>query len=111
MDKMEKSDVKLSAPERMHLKPERVQEALERLPSWRLSEDGLAIESERRFATNQRTSSFAGYACRLASKLGQPVKIDLADQTVLVTLAGHPIRGCTGGLTDPVFKLADLIGS
>lgn len=104
MGKMEKAV-------RMDLKPERVQEALERLPSWRLSEDGLAIESERRFASNQRTSSFAGYACRLASRLGQPVKIHVADKTVVVTLAGHPVRGCTGGLTNPVFRLADLIGS
>ena len=111
MDNLESMDVEVSAPERMHLKPERVQQALEKLPSWRLSEDGLAIESERTFATTQRTSSFAGYACRLASKLGQPVKIAIAEKTVVVSLAGHPIRGCTGGLTAPVFKLADLIGS
>lgn len=111
MDQMVKVDVEVSAPERMHLKPERVQEALKKLPAWRLGQSGLAIESERRFATTQRASSFAGYACRLASKLGQPVKIDLADRKVVVTLAGHPVRGCTGGLTDPVFKLADLIGS
>ena len=110
MDKIEK-DIELSAPERMDLKPERVQEALAKLPSWRLGECGSVIESERQFATCSRASSFAAYACRLASKLDQPVKIDLADRTVVVTLAGHPVRGCTGGLTDPVFKLADLIGS
>ena len=29
---------------------------------------------------------------------------------VALTLTGHPIRGCAGGLTHPVFRLADLIG-
>ena len=111
METIEKVDVEMSAPERMYLKPERVQQALEKLPSWRLSEDGLAIETERRFTTSQGASAFARLACRLASKLGQPVKIDVADQTAVVTLTGHPVRGCTGGLNGPVFRLADLIGS
>ena len=110
METMKKPNVEMSAPERMHLKPERVQEALKKLPSWRLGH-GVAIESERWFSTSQGASSFARYACRLASKLGQPVKVDLADKQVVVTLTGHPVRGCTGGLTAPVFKLADLIGS
>ena len=105
---MEKPDVEAaSAPE----KPERVQKALERLPSWRLSEDGLAIRSERQFFTSQAASSFVRNACRLASKLDQPVKVELADTKAVVTLAGHPVRGCTGGLTDAVFRLADLIGN
>ena len=95
----------------MELKPERVQEALRKLPSWKLSQDGLGIESTRRFATSQRASSFAAYSCRLASKLGQPVKVDLMGEQVVVSLKGHPVRGCIGGLTNPVFKLADLIGS
>lgn len=29
---------------------------------------------------------------------------------VAVTLTGHAVRGCTGGLTDAVFHLAELIG-
>ena len=95
----------------VNLKPERVQEALLKLPAWRLGETGAAIESERQFATGQRASSFAAYACRMASKMGQPVTVDLANKTVVVSLAGHPVRGCTGGLTGNVFKLADLIGS
>jgi pterin-4a-carbinolamine dehydratase len=111
MSMVETPEVEMAAPEKLELKPERVQQALAKLPSWRLSKDGLSIESERSFATAGRMSSFAAYACRLATKLGQPVTVDLADRTVLVTLPGHPRCGCTGGLTDPVFKLADLIGS
>lgn len=33
METMEKLDVEVSAPVRMHLKPERVQQALKKLPS------------------------------------------------------------------------------
>ena len=25
-------------------------------------------------------------------------------------LTGHPIKGCTGGLTNPVFRLAAMLG-
>lgn len=110
-DMVGKSEAGLVAPEKMHLKPERVQEALRKLPAWRLGKTGVAIESERSFATCQRASSFAAYACRMASKMGQPVQVDLADKMVVVSLAGHPVRGCTGGLNGTVFKLADLIGS
>ncbi|HET9229120.1 MAG TPA: 4a-hydroxytetrahydrobiopterin dehydratase [Thermoanaerobaculia bacterium] len=108
---MEKPVVDPSMPVRMDLKPERVQQALLMLPSWRLRQDGVAIESERVFVTGTRATSFAGLACRLANKLGQPVRIDVTGLKVLVTLTGHPVRGCVGGLTNPVFKLADLIGS
>lgn len=111
MDMIEKIVVDAVLPERLDLKPERVQQALLLLPAWRLRKDGLAIESERTFANGPRATSFAGHACRLANKMGQPVSLDVKGQTVLVTLTGHPVRGCVGGLTSPVFKLADLIGS
>jgi len=111
MDTMEQLVAEVAMPEKMHLKPERVQEALLNLPSWKLSQDSLRIESTRRFATESRASSFAAYSCRMASKMGQPLKVDLVGNQVIVALPGHPVRGCTGGLTNPVFKLADLIGS
>ena len=111
MDQMGQLVVEVEGPVKMELKPERVQEALRKLPSWKLRQDGLAIESTRRFATSQRASSFAAYSCRLASKLGQPVEVDLLGEQVIVSLSGHPVRGCTGGLAGPVFKLAGLIGS
>lgn len=111
MEQMESLQPEPSAPVRMDLKPERVQEALKSLPAWKLRRDGLAIESVRKCANSQRASSFAAHACRLASKLGQPAKVRIKGKKVVVTLTGHPVRGCTGGLTDAVFKLADLIGS
>ena len=98
-------------PVRMDLKPERIQQHLLVLPGWRLRKDGRAIESARQFASLGGASSFAALACRLASQRRQPVKVRLAGENIVVTLPGHPVRGCTGGLTDAVFKLAGLIGS
>jgi pterin-4a-carbinolamine dehydratase len=111
MDSMVQGIVDVELPVRMELKPERVQEALDRLPSWKLREGAYGIQTVRRFATSGRAISFAAYSCRLASNVGQPVKVSLAGPQVTVILEGHPVRGCTGGLTDPVFRLADLIGS
>ena len=110
MDKMEKADVELSAPERMHLKPERVQQLLAKLPGWALRGEGRAIVRVRMFTTPQGAGAFARNACWLATKLMQPVKVSLAGNEVSITLTGHPVRGCTGGLTGSVFNLADLIG-
>jgi pterin-4a-carbinolamine dehydratase len=97
-------------PEKMYLKPERVQEALLKLPSWRLRMDGPGIESIRLFKAPQTASSFASYSCRMASKMGQPLQVDLVGEQVTLVLPGHPVRGCTGGLTNVVFRAADLIG-
>lgn len=97
-------------PVRMDLKPERVQQMLERLPGWALHSSGRAIVRVRLFVTEQRAGSFARKACWLGTKLNQPVAVNLAGKEVTIALTGHPVRGCTGGLTNPVFKLADLIG-
>lgn len=98
-------------PVRMELKPERVQQMLLNLPGWRLREDGRAIETDRLFVTEQTASSFAALACRLARVQRQPLQVSLSGKQVLLTLTGHPVRGCTGGLTAPVFKLAELIAA
>ncbi len=110
MDKTEQLVADVAMPEKMHLKPERVQEALLSLPSWKLRQGSVGIETTRQFAAPQTASSFASYSCRMASKMGQPLKVDLVGKQVTVALPGHPVRGCTGGLTSVVFKVADLIG-
>lgn len=97
-------------PERLELKPERVQQHLARLPRWRLRPDGRGIERVREHRSTRGASRFAGNVCRLAAAQGQPVTVGLQGSKVAVTLTGHPRRGCTGGLTDAVFHLAELIG-
>lgn len=31
-------------------------------------------------------------------------------QQMSLALTGHPLQGCTGGLTHPVFRLAAMLG-
>lgn len=99
-----------STPERMHLKPERVQLLLRELPGWSLGAGGRAIERTRLFNCVAEAAEFVGHAGRLASAQRQPVHIALSGRSVVLTLTGHPMRGCTGGLTNPVFRLAALLG-
>ena len=98
------------APERMHLKPERVQQLLRELPGWRLGAGGGAIERSRQFASVTDAAEFVGLAGKLAMSRRQPVTIALAGRNVTLALTGHPIKGCTGGLTNPVFRLAAVLG-
>lgn len=100
----------LYVPERMHLKPERVQELLRALPGWSLRTGAKAIERRREFASVDEAAEFVGRAGRLAICQRQPVTIALAGRSVSLTLTGHPLKGCTGGLTHPVFRLAGLLG-
>jgi pterin-4a-carbinolamine dehydratase len=100
----------MEAPVRMDFKPECVQQLLAKLPGWALHPSGRALVRVRLFTTAQRAGSFARNACWLGSRLRQPVTVRLAGNEVTITLTGHPVRGCAGGLTDSVFNLADLIG-
>ena len=99
-----------NAPERMHLKPERVQQLLRELPGWSLGAGGRAIECSRQFTSVAVAAEFVGLAGTLATSQRQPVTIALAGRNVSLTLTGHPIRGGTGGLTHPVFRLAAILG-
>ena len=117
------SPVVVGAPEKAHLKAERVQlspvarlkaervqEALKRLPGWELDAGGQEIVRARKFKDAVGARAFVGLVCRLSSGQRQPVRIRLSGERVVVTLKGHPVRGCTGGLGKPVFKLAEMIG-
>jgi pterin-4a-carbinolamine dehydratase len=100
----------LDVPEKLSLKAERVQEELERLPDWTLRPDGKGIERIRPFAEPSKARSFVNHVCRMSSLRRQPVTIAVDAKGVVVTLMGHPVRGCTGGLTGAVLDLAALIG-
>jgi pterin-4a-carbinolamine dehydratase len=100
----------LEWPQRMHLKPERIQQLLQELPGWSLGETGYAIERKRKFKSVDEAAEFVGLAGRLAGFQRQPVTIVLAGRSVSLTLTGHPLKGCCGGLTNPVFRLAGMLG-
>lgn len=99
------------APVRMNLKPERVQQLMLGLPGWKLRRGGRELETLRRFTSPGAASTFAALACRLAACQRQPVKVAVLGGDVVVRLQGNPVRGCTGGITEPVFNLARLIGA
>ena len=98
-----------SEPVKLQLKPERIQELLRGLPGWRLGRQGLVCARE----AASGAAAIRGYVnrvTRLATLRKQPVTIVIAPGEVVVTLPGHPARGCAGGITEAVFKLAGLIG-
>lgn len=97
-------------PEKAHLKPERVQQLLLKLPGWKLGAEGRAIERRRHFTSYAEAQAFVGRVGKLATGLRQPVRIALTGKRVDLALAGHPVKGRTGGLTNEVFKLAGRIG-
>ncbi len=97
-------------PEKAHLKPERVQELLMKLPGWRLGAEGRGIQRRRQFTSYAEAQSFVGVVGKLATGLRQPVTIALSGKRVDLILPGHPVKGRIGGLTDNVFNLASRIG-
>ena len=54
-------------PEKLELKPERVQQMLADLPRWALGPDGRGIERVRKHTSTRRATEFAALVCRLAS--------------------------------------------
>lgn len=97
-------------PERMHLKAERVQLLLRELPGWSLGAGGRGIERSRHFKSVCEAAEFVGVTGKLAMAQRQPVTIAISGRNVVLTLTGHPVKGCTGGLTNPVFRLAGILG-
>lgn len=107
---MDETQVTPAAPEKAHLKPERVQQLLLKLPGWRLGAEGSGIRRRRQFTSLEAAQAFVGLVGKLACGHRQPVTIALAGKRVDLTLPGHPVKGRTGGLTDDVFDLAGHIG-
>lgn len=99
-----------AAPERMHLKPERIQQLLLGLPGWKLGAGGHAIVRRQDFGNLVEAAAYVGLAGKLAACYRQPATIAVSGTRVTLTLAGHPHKGCTGGLTNPVFRLAAMLG-
>jgi pterin-4a-carbinolamine dehydratase len=82
----------LYAPERMHLKPERVQQLLRELPGWSLGAGGRAIERSRQFTSVDEAAEFVGLAGQLATSQRQPVTIALAGRNVSLALTSTLAR-------------------
>jgi len=96
-------------PTKANLKAERIQEALRKAPGWSLRGED-AIHRTRQFASLAEAEAYASFVGRLAACKSQPVTIAFNGKRVAVTLTGHPVKGCVGGLTKAVFKLAAILG-
>lgn len=97
-------------PEKAHLKPERVQEMLRKLPGWKLGDEGQSILRRRRFTSLKEIHGFVRRVSQLAAQYEQPVRIALSGKSVALTLPGRHIKKSGGGLTMDVFNLASQIG-
>lgn len=97
-------------PEKAYLKAERVQLLLREVPGWSLGTGGRTLLRRRCFKSVAEAAEFVGLTGKLAALQRQPVTIALSGRSVALILAGHPVRGCTGGLTNPVFRLAGMLG-
>lgn len=89
------------------LKPERIQEELKSMPTWKLMPDGKAIGHTRGFTQAGCAAKFAAFVAELAAADRQPVHLGISGNRVLLTLT-H--RHGTNGLTAAVLDFARQLG-
>jgi pterin-4a-carbinolamine dehydratase len=92
------------------LKPERVQEALQAMPGWKLDLNRKAIDRLHEFPDAKVALAFAAFATELAGAGRQPISVLVSGGRVGLTLHGQPRRGKKGGLTEAVLELAKRLG-
>ena len=91
------------------LKPERVQEELRAMLSWRGVANYRGIDHIRRFPTAEVAAAFAGYVTAFAQEAGQLCSVVQCGEYVTVMLTGrHPggAFGVTRGVLDFAKRLA-----
>jgi hypothetical protein len=87
------------------LKPERVQEELRAMLSWRGVANYRGIDHVRRFPTAEVAAAFAGYVTAFAQEAGQLCSVVQCGEYVTVMLTGrHP--GGAFGVTRAVLDFA-----
>jgi hypothetical protein len=104
------ADVELRRPPRTLLKPERVQERLAALPSWRLMPDGHSIGSLRRLRSTSMAASYAALVAGFAGFKRLPVTLECSGRQVMITVRGRDQNGAPGGLTEEAFDFAQTLG-
>ena len=101
---------KMAARDLEELKPERVQEALQAMPGWKLDMNRKAIDRVHEFSDSKVALAFATFATELAGAGRQPISVYVSGGRVGLTLHGQPRRGKKGGLTLAVMELAKRLG-
>ncbi len=101
---------KLANRDLEELKPERVQEALQAMPGWKLDMSRKALDRVHEFTDSKVALAFAAYVTELAGSARQPISVFVAGGRMGLTLHGQPRRGKKGGLTLAVIELAKQLG-
>jgi pterin-4a-carbinolamine dehydratase len=88
------------------LKSERVQEALEDMPGWRLSGDERALERVRIFRNPKMAASFVAFVAKNAADANQAVDFQISRRKVALSLRGTCRIGMPSILTESTLRFA-----
>jgi pterin-4a-carbinolamine dehydratase len=97
-------------PDKLELKPERVQEEMARQLGWAKREGMLGIHRARKFASYVEAEAFVAFVVKVAAHRRQPVTVNQTGGKVSITLTGRPGRHRAAGLTNAVYDLACALG-
>lgn len=99
-----------SAPDKLELKPERVQEEMARQLGWAKREGMLGIHRARKFASYLEAEAYVAFVSKVAAHRRQPVTVSQSGAKVSITLTGRPGRHRASRLTNAVYDLACVLG-
>ena len=97
-------------PDKLELKPERVQEEMARQLGWAKREGMPGIHRARKFASYLEAEAFVAFAVKVAAHRRQPVTVSQTGRKVSMTLTGRPGRHRAAGLNNAVYDLACVLG-
>ena len=97
-------------PDKLELKPERVQEEMARQLGWAKREGMPGIHRARKFASYLEAEAFVAFVVKVAAHRRQPVTVNQTGGKVSIALTGRPGRRRGAGLTNTVYDLACVLG-
>lgn len=97
-------------PDKLELKPERVQQEMARQLGWVERKSVRGINRTRVFDNPVQAEAFAAFALKAGRRRQQPITISQSERQVSITLKGRAGRGIEAGLTDAVYALACVLG-
>jgi pterin-4a-carbinolamine dehydratase len=95
---------------KQRLKAERVQEMLQAMPAWRLLPGGKAIDRAFQFPASHVAAAWTTFVAAFAAELGHTVTLDIAQEQVVLTLAGLKVKGRREELTESIVEFAQRLG-
>lgn len=97
-------------PDKLELKPERVQEEVARQLGWGKREEMPGIHRARKFASYLEAEAYVAFVVKVAAHRRQPVTVSQTGRKVSITLTGRPVRRRAAGITNAVYDLACVLG-